>query len=142
MYGMINDGGHTGNGLGTEQGTQAEGFEIESEPLFDEPTAAPTAMYDDANNDGDTDEEDDIAIYPGAEGRMLSWLGRPPPLKSGPPRGPQATRPRRMCTFAGVGLQLAKKQFAVWRKRGKRIVRSMKLAHAASFSRHRLKREM
>jgi hypothetical protein len=73
---MINDGGHTGNGLGTEQGTQAEGFDIEREPLFDEPTSAARAMYDDDDGDDcDTEEKDDIAANPYAEREDVVMVG-------------------------------------------------------------------
>jgi hypothetical protein len=58
MYDLINVDGRMGNGLGTEQGTQAEGFEIKREPLFDDPTDAATAMYDDVGDDGDTEVDD------------------------------------------------------------------------------------
>jgi hypothetical protein len=58
-----------------------EAYDIKREPLFNVTTAASTTMYDDTDNDEDTEAEDDAGVDPNAELRMLPWLGWPPPLK-------------------------------------------------------------
>jgi hypothetical protein len=54
---LINNGGH-GNGIGTEEGTQAEAYDIDEQPLFDVPSANCTAFYADGQTDKESEEED------------------------------------------------------------------------------------
>jgi hypothetical protein len=69
MFDMINNGGHgNGNAVGTEEGTQAESYDIEGQSFFDVPPTNYTAFYadgqgedesgeDDADSDGDVPED-------------------------------------------------------------------------------------
>jgi hypothetical protein len=59
MSGMLNNGGYGNDyGIGMEEGTQAEGYDIEAQAFFDVPTADCTAFYDDGQG-GDESEDDD-----------------------------------------------------------------------------------
>jgi hypothetical protein len=46
MADMLNNGGHVNdNGIGTEEGTQAEAYAIEGQPFFDMATADCTTFF-------------------------------------------------------------------------------------------------
>jgi hypothetical protein len=52
MSGMLNNGGHGNDpSIETEEGAQAEGYDIEAQDFFDVPTADCTTFYDDCHGD-------------------------------------------------------------------------------------------
>jgi hypothetical protein len=109
MFDMINNGGH-GNGIGTEEGTQAKAYYFDGQPFFDVPSA------------------DSRPSTPMAKGQMkvrtrrrmapiqTAMFRKTPRLLPRPrrryQRGSQAIDPRRTFTFAGLNGQLAKTPFS------------------------------
>jgi hypothetical protein len=56
---LINNDGR-GNAIGgTEEGTQAEAYNIDEQPLFDVPSANWMAFYADGQGDEESEEEED-----------------------------------------------------------------------------------
>jgi hypothetical protein len=53
-----------GDDIWTEQGTQAEGYNIKRVQLFDMPTAASMVVYNNADDDQETKPEDDADANP------------------------------------------------------------------------------
>jgi hypothetical protein len=63
MFGMLNDGSHGNDtGIGTEEGTQAEAYDIEAQAFFDVPTADYTAFYDDGQGEDESEDDDDADL--------------------------------------------------------------------------------
>jgi hypothetical protein len=56
MFNLINNGGD-GNGKGTEEGTQAEAYDIDGQPLFDMPSANCMAFYADSQGEDESEED-------------------------------------------------------------------------------------
>jgi hypothetical protein len=50
MFDLINNGAN-GNGIGIEEGTEAEAYDIDAQPLFDGPSANCTTFYADGQGD-------------------------------------------------------------------------------------------
>jgi hypothetical protein len=59
FFDMINVGGHPCNGIGTEEATQEEAYDIDGQTLFDIPSANATAFYADTQEDEETEDEED-----------------------------------------------------------------------------------
>jgi hypothetical protein len=60
MDSMLNNGGHAnGNAIGTEEGTQAEPYDIEGHPFFDMATADCTTFFVDGQGEDESKDEDD-----------------------------------------------------------------------------------
>jgi hypothetical protein len=60
MDDMLNNGGHANsNAIGTEEGTQAEAYDIEGHPFFDMATAEYTAFFVDGQGEDESEAEDD-----------------------------------------------------------------------------------
>jgi hypothetical protein len=57
MFGLINNG-RNGNGIWTEEGTQAESYDINGQPLFDVPSANCIAFYADGQGEDKSAEEE------------------------------------------------------------------------------------
>jgi hypothetical protein len=72
MYDLINAGGHTCDDIWTEQGTQAEAYSIDKDPLFDMSTAPAMAMHDDAHDDEDTEDNADADLDAEVEGIVMA----------------------------------------------------------------------
>jgi hypothetical protein len=61
MFDMINNGGH-GNGIGTEEDTQVEAYDIDGQPFFNVSSANCIAFYTDGQGEDESeDEEEDDA---------------------------------------------------------------------------------
>jgi hypothetical protein len=58
MFDLINNGSD-GNGIGMEEGTQAEAYDIDGQLLFDVPSANCTAFYADGQGEDESEEEED-----------------------------------------------------------------------------------
>jgi hypothetical protein len=58
MFDFINNGGD-GNGIGMEESTQAEAYDIDGHPLFDMPSANCTAFYADGLGEDKSEEEEE-----------------------------------------------------------------------------------
>jgi hypothetical protein len=65
-FDMINNDGH-GNGIGMEEGTQAEAYDIDGQPLFDVPLANGRAFYADAQEDKESKYKEDLEADPEAD---------------------------------------------------------------------------
>jgi hypothetical protein len=65
MFDLINNGRDSnGNGIGTEEGTPAEAYDINGQPLFDVPSANCTAFYadgqgEDKSKEGEKEEDNE-----------------------------------------------------------------------------------
>jgi hypothetical protein len=58
MFDMINNSGH-GNGIRMEEGTQADAYDIDGQPLFNVPLANCTALYADGQAEDESEEEEE-----------------------------------------------------------------------------------
>jgi hypothetical protein len=58
MFDLINNG-RTGNGIGTEEGTQVEAYDIDGQPFFDASSADCTAFYADGQGEDESEDEED-----------------------------------------------------------------------------------
>jgi hypothetical protein len=63
MFDLINNEGN-GNGIGTEEGTQAEAYDIDGQPLFDVPSANAMAFCADGQEDKESKDEEDTEANP------------------------------------------------------------------------------
>jgi hypothetical protein len=62
MFGMLNNDGHgNDNGIGTEEGTQAEAYDIDRQPFFDMATIDCTTFYDDGQGEDESEDDNDDA---------------------------------------------------------------------------------
>jgi hypothetical protein len=126
MFGLINNDDDS-NDIGTEEGTQAEAYDIDVQPLFDMTSANCTTFYVNGQGEDESEEEEDTESDPDAdvsEDVVVDATAQAPPpwpRRRRYQREPQAIHPRRMFAFAGLGLQLAKTPFPGLSKRARPI---------------------
>jgi hypothetical protein len=100
-----------------EEGTQAEAYDIDGQPLFDVPLATGITFYLMPKRTRKASTRRILRLTQKLMFRTWRWTAWPPqPRRIRYQRGPLATHPRRTCVFAGLSLQLAKTPFLVPRK--------------------------
>jgi hypothetical protein len=120
MFDLINNG----YGIGVEEGTQAEAYDIDGQPFFDVPSADCTAFYADGQGEDKSEEEEDKEADPDDVAVDTTAMAPTPwPRRRRYQIGPRAIHPRSTFAFAGLGLQLGKTPFPAPSKRARPIGR-------------------